>query len=239
MPYEYNCLFCLKYFVHKDHNKKYCSQKCCKNASKKGRDAKCFWCSKIFYKPKAKDFYEKDFCCKKCAMDFQRSRRPVRVCLFCKKEFCKKARNNAKYCSWNCRKNSEENLQHLANIRRQQAVRKENKLERKGYDILNLLCYEFEKQYIFGGRCVADAYIEKINCLIQFDGDFWHGNEKAFPNLNEYQKKQKEQDIRVNNFAFSKGYNLIRIWESDLTIEYLKFLLQKVETGTKICVHAV
>jgi very-short-patch-repair endonuclease len=172
-------------------------------------------------------------------MDYQRSRRPIRTCVVCKKQFCKKARKNAQYCSWECRKNSPDNLRHLAEIRRKQCLKKENKLERKGYEILKSLGYKFKKQFVFGGRCVADAYIKKLNCLIQFDGDFWHGNKKTFPNLSEYQKKQIKSDIKVNNFALSKGYNLIRIWESDLTVEYMKLLLHKIEKGAKICVHAV
>jgi len=121
-------------------------------------------------------------------------------------------------------------------MRKKQCGKKENKLEKKGYLILSELGLSFEKQYVYGGRLVADAYVSDLNLLIQFDGDYWHGNIKVFNNLNEYQLKQKIKDQKANAFALNQGYNLIRCWECNLSLEHLKKLIQVIQQGTEKCV---
>jgi very-short-patch-repair endonuclease len=227
------CLFCKKPFESPRKDRKFCNQKCCKNHSKKGVDVECYQCGKKCYKPKNKNHCKKTFCSKKCSMDYQRGRRPVRICIFCGQTFHKKARADAKYCSWECRRKSPENIKHLAEIRKKQCGKKENKLEKKGYEILKELGYKIEKQYIYGDRLLADAYIPKLNLLIQFDGDYWHGNIRVFPNLSDQQKKQQKKDAKANAYALKCGYNLVRCWESELSKDNLKSSIQKAVQGEK------
>lgn len=187
----------------------------------------CANCFKPLYKPNHKKT-EKSFCSWACNMDAQRKRRPIRICLFCKKPFKKKCRNDAKWCSWECRKNCPENIQQLAIMRKKQGSNKENNLEKKGYKILEDLNLKFYKQYIFGKRFVADAYIEDLNLLVQFDGDYWHGNSKVFKNLTERQKKQIIIDGKANELAAKTGYNILRFWENDLSFEFVQYNISKL-----------
>lgn len=148
-------------------------------------------------------------------MEAQRNRRPIRVCKHCGKEFKKKCRADARYCSSRCRLNSVENMLKLADMRRKQAIRKINKLEAAGYAILECLGFDYESQFVFD-RYVADAYVKKLNLIVQFDGDYWHGNVDRFPNLTAMQLHQKEVDARANQVATALGYRVLRIWESDI-----------------------
>jgi len=52
--------------------------------------------------------------------------------------------------------------------------------------------------------------------VIQFDGDYWHGNPRKYPVLTERQKKQVKRDRAQDAYLISCGYRVIRIWESDL-----------------------
>lgn len=216
MPYEYKCRQCGREFSHKDRGKKYCSQRCCKEASKRGSKGICANCGKECYVAAYKQGkVRKVFCSFACNMEFQVARRPTRVCKHCGKEFKKKCRSNARYCSVACKLNSEDNIKRLAIMRRKQASRRTTKLELAGYSLLKEMGLDFEPQYVFAGRFVADAYVESRNMILQFDGDYWHGNTDRFPNLTEQQRKQKEVDARANGAARSLGYRVLRIWESD------------------------
>jgi len=149
-------------------------------------------------------------------MDWQRKRRPIRTCQHCNKEFKKKCRNDAMFCSAECRFRSEYNTLQLAKMRKKQAGKKINKLEMAGYEMLTNMGLKYEQQFIFGGRFVADAFLNDYNIIVQFDGDYWHGNPEKYQNLSDYQKKVKEVDQRANIVAKECGYSVIRIWESEL-----------------------
>lgn len=216
--YQYICKYCGVDFVNKNKGSKYCSQVCCKADSKKGAFCICANCGKECYVANYKIAtrkVSKVFCCWECNMDYQRKRRPTRTCKNCGKAFRKKCRSDARYCSVQCKLNSTENLAQLAEMRRRQAIRKVNKLERAGYAILDELSLQYEPQFIFG-RYVADAYVKDLNLIVQFDGDYWHGNISRFPNLTQMQLKQKEVDARANHAAAALGYRVLRIWESDI-----------------------
>lgn len=213
MP-NYICQHCQVEFYNKNNTAKFCSQTCAKNNSKKGTYGRCSNCDKDVYVPNHKTT-DKVFCSWACHMEAQRKRRPTRTCQHCGMKFKKKARKDAKFCSAKCREQSESNMLHLAQIRRKQARRKTTKLERAGYSILEEIGLEYEPQFVYS-RYVADAYIKELNLIMQFDGDYWHGNTARFPNLTERQKKQQEVDNRANKAAEELGYRVLRFWESDI-----------------------
>jgi very-short-patch-repair endonuclease len=207
----------LKKFAHKDKNKKFCSQKCVKEHSKKGINLICFNCEQIVYvsEYRAKK-YKKVFCSLDCSRSWQVKRRPTRICENCKIFFKKKSRSNAMFCSLACRLNSDYNINQLANMRKKQSHHKINNLEKKGYKLLSDMKFEFEIQWIFGKRFVADAYLKDYNAIVQFDGDYWHGNPKIFKNLSEMQQKNKRTDERANAVAKKEGLKILRFWEHDI-----------------------
>jgi len=61
-----------------------------------------------------------------------------------------------------------------------------------------------------------DFLILNTNILIEVDGDYWHGNEKIFQDLTDFQKSVKINDKIKENFATSNGYEIIRFWGSDI-----------------------
>jgi G:T-mismatch repair DNA endonuclease (very short patch repair protein) len=218
MPYSYTCKCCEVEFQNKNKGKKYCSQKCAKEDSKRGVMGVCINCQKECYIAAYKTNTRKNkkvFCCFECNMEWQRKRRPVRTCKHCGVEFRKKARPNAMFCTSECKLNSDYNILQLAFMRKKQGGKKINKLEKKGYDLLDELNIKYDPQFIFGERFVADAFLKDYNMILQFDGDYWHGNLNVFHNLTAKQLKQVEIDKRANQTAIALGFKVLRIWESD------------------------
>lgn len=231
------CGYCNMEFTRAGTTGKYCSQQCAKNASKKGTDCNCHHCGNVFYATARK--HKKRFCSDACHVAWQAQSRPVRVCIECGKSFHKKAQAQAKFCSNACRLNGTINIRHLAEIRRLQSG-KETKLEQFGYELLQRLHIKFKKQYIFGGRYVADAFLPKTNTLVQFDGDYWHGNPQKHPQL-KYKSQQAtwKCDRKADIVALELGLNVERFWESDLykntslVENRLKRLIEVAKNGKK------
>lgn len=61
-----------------------------------------------------------------------------------------------------------------------------------------------------------DFLLSDSNILIEVDGDFWHGNEELFGELNEYQKNTQTNDKIKEDFAKLNGYKVIRFWGSEV-----------------------
>ena len=185
----------------------------------------CTNCHKEFYvvaykinTRKVKNF----FCCWDCHMEYLRNKPAIGTCLHCKKDFKKLQRKDAMFCSRRCRLDSDYNVHQLAHMRKKQAKRKINKLEQYGYDLLTELGIKFEPQWVFCRRYVADAYLPDYNIIVQFDGDYWHGNTKLFPNLSDSQKKSRATDAKSDERARAEGLKVLRIWESDIKSEATK-----------------
>jgi G:T-mismatch repair DNA endonuclease (very short patch repair protein) len=86
------------------------------------------------------------------------------------------------------------------------------------------------------GRYVCDIYIESLNLIIEFNGDYWHCNPNKYDKgyLHPHKKKTAkeiwdEDNLRVDNIK-KYGYNLEVIWECDLDKpNNLKTILKKYE----------
>lgn len=52
--------------------------------------------------------------------------------------------------------------------------------------------------------------------IIEVDGDWWHGNPIRFPIPNQMQKEQIEEDACRNEELRAAGFNVIRLWETDI-----------------------
>jgi len=61
-----------------------------------------------------------------------------------------------------------------------------------------------------------DFLILNTNVLIEIDGDYWHGNEDIFEELSDFQKSVQEKDNIKEEFAIKNGYEIIRVWGSDI-----------------------
>ena len=59
-----------------------------------------------------------------------------------------------------------------------------------------------------------DFYIPSINLIIEFDGDYWHGNKKLYE-LTTRMKQQYRIDEAWSAKAIDAGYKIIRVWASE------------------------
>lgn len=75
-------------------------------------------------------------------------------------------------------------------------------------------------------RC--DIFIPSMNFIIETDGDYWHGNPEKFPNLNKWQKEQRKEDKLRTQQLLKKGYNVMRIWESEIKVMELNEFKNKL-----------
>lgn len=84
-----------------------------------------------------------------------------------------------------------------------------------GKNELNLKDKEHNTHYMY------DLTNTKTKCIIEFNGDFWHGNPTVYNknDLNQLRNMTYEEicikDARKLNYAKNKGYKILIIWESD------------------------
>ena len=61
---------------------------------------------------------------------------------------------------------------------------------------------------------VYDVFVPSTNTIIEFDGDFWHGNKRLYE-LSDRMKRQFRLDQTNSANAISAGYKIIRVWHSE------------------------
>jgi hypothetical protein len=59
--------------------------------------------------------------------------------------------------------------------------------------------------------------------IIEFDGDYWHGNINLFP-ITARSVKQKNIDKYYTDKALQAGYDIVRVWDSEQN-KFIKELL--------------
>ncbi len=76
------------------------------------------------------------------------------------------------------------------------------------------------KIYYFSQKIIQDKifdyYIPKVNLIIEVDGDYWHGFNKEYNELNEIQKRSVRNDKDKDILAKGLGYDILRFWEHDI-----------------------
>jgi very-short-patch-repair endonuclease len=120
--------------------------------------------------------------------------------------------------------------------------KKDSAPERKVQEYLRLLGYDFyTHQYIesieHGYQCDISLPVQRripIKTIIEVDGDWWHGNPKKYPKLNDNQRLQIEEDKIRTKELLEKGFRVIRIWESEIKeLQLEKFSLLVLKGGIK------
>ncbi|MBF6612175.1 MAG: DUF559 domain-containing protein [Chloroflexi bacterium] len=94
-----------------------------------------------------------------------------------------------------------------------------NHVERQGYSLLNDLGVEYVRQHLVGNKFCVDAFVPCVKLVIQFDGDYWHGNPAFFPNPDARQRKRMIIDKSQDAYMATCGFTVCRIWASDLKIK--------------------
>ena len=118
------------------------------------------------------------------------------------------------------KKHNKETIEKIKEQRKTQIFPlKDTSIELKIQYFLKLLHIEFATHYYtkeISHAYQCDILIPSTKTIIECDGDYWHGNTKRFPNLNELQLKQIEKDkIRTKELK-EKGFRVIRLWEEEI-----------------------
>ena len=71
--------------------------------------------------------------------------------------------------------------------------------------------------------------------MVQFDGDYWHGNPASFPDPDQRQRKRMALDKSQDAYMSACGYRVVRFWASEITKqpEYVISTLQTLLTETE------
>ncbi len=93
---------------------------------------------------------------------------------------------------------------------------KMSKLEKVGYAALDELGISYEPQHLIGGKFCVDAFVPSLRLIVQFDGDYWHGNPQKFPVLDKRQARRKHMDQSQDAYLGVCGFTVLRFWESDV-----------------------
>jgi len=203
---------------------KYCSPACYHANGKTGRkktgeNISCKQCGTIFYASKNR-LPVANFCSTKCHNLYQGRNKVTLSCKVCKTDY-KISKSyldfgNRTYCSMKCRDNDLDRNKMLIKMNQKQQEGGETIIEKLGYAILDELGFPYTKQHLLFNKFCVDAFVESKNLVIQFDGDYWHGNPEKFKTLDARQAKRKRLDLSQDAYIKKAGKNIIRFWGSEI-----------------------
>lgn len=199
---------------------KYCSPECYHKhreykPQKFGQYKTCVNCGSQFYVPLCRASTA-IACSTKCANEYQSRNKVHLICDTCKKEFVRSPSfSGQKYCSIECRNKNEGFLERLVEMNAAQSKKYLNGFEKTAYKLMSDMQIDYIPQYVVCGKFVVDAFIPHANTVVQFDGDYWHGNPLTYQNPDSRQKKRMALDISQDAYMKKCGIRVVRIWQSD------------------------
>lgn len=94
-----------------------------------------------------------------------------------------------------------------------------SKIEKKFVkECVEPLGIEYVTQHYIKELChYCDVYIPSKNLIVEFQGDYWHGNPKKYTKeeLSDYQLEKVEKDEKLRAYCVGHNIGLIEVWESD------------------------
>jgi G:T-mismatch repair DNA endonuclease (very short patch repair protein) len=187
---------------------------------------RCCWCGQQFTSRRNRNVR---FCSLVCTNAWQdtakeearqrtlaiRGRGHVQRCVTCGETFYvpgwRLDRGDAKYCSHGCR-NYREDMKGINRVLRFPARNGLNGLESAGKAILYAIGVSHLDQEVIGGKFVVDVLIPDRRIVIQWDGDFWHGNPAVYPALTPIQATNAKRDKACNAYLAKCGYQVLIGW---------------------------
>lgn len=108
----------------------------------------------------------------------------------------------------------------------QQALQrtKPSKLEARLRAMLDAFGVAHEPSALIKPHFVVDVRIGRL--IIQADGDYWHGHPR-YETLTARQHAQQRRDRAQDAYLTARGYAVERIWESELSAERLRAVLER------------
>lgn len=98
----------------------------------------------------------------------------------------------------------------------QQQRQQPNRLERQGYAMLGAMGVRYIRQHRINARFVVDAYVPTAKLVVEFDGDYWHGNPARYPKPTSRQQRQQNWDKAQDAYMDACGIRTVRLWESEM-----------------------
>ena len=97
------------------------------------------------------------------------------------------------------------------------SVKNPTSIEVKVYQELKRRGLLFETQKLINGKFLVDAYIPKLNLVIEADGDYWHSLERV-----------KKKDRAENAYLKKCGFNLLRLSGTEIKNDEFKDKIERV-----------
>lgn len=86
----------------------------------------------------------------------------------------------------------------------------DTKIELKVKEFLDTLNITYYHPYSFYYKYLVDFAYPDLKLIIECDGDYWHTKDQ----------KVIDKDIEENEFIEEKGWKILRLWESDINIDF-------------------
>lgn len=198
-----------------------CSRECGYVYRRTGFTVACKQCGKPAYVPQSQAEV-RAFCSRECHNRWQGRNKVDFTCKMCSKPFrwspsrVNSGQYNVTYCSLACRDADPDRREMLMELNRRQQTLKINGVERSGYALLDGIGVDYLPQHIIGDKFCVDAFIPSAGLVVQFDGDYWHGNPARFPEPDRRQRHRINLDRSQDAYMKACGYEVFRIWASDL-----------------------
>lgn len=248
-----NCLLCNNKFdcPPSQSYTRFCNKKCVdiwKSTEYKGRKQTKEWTEKIT-KSKFRDAYRKEgiYPCDRCEKIFD-SNTSVRAhksycgidivkakCEICKKNF-KSDRGRKLHNTLIHLSSDEVQSQRSSKIREkcfQRPFRLTSIGENEFANKIKKLCSDAICSFSFNDHFHKyDLYIPSLNLIIEYDGDYWHGNPSTQFEVTDRIKKQIKTDFRHSIAAIERNKKLIRVWESECE-QFLEEFKKAYENGNQ------
>lgn len=163
---------------------------------------------------------EQNFCSLTCTNKYQGRSKVEHSCTVCGSKFkwspSRTKPYDVKYCSIKCRDADPKKRDQLIAMNMYQQQGKRTSCERLGYALLDALGCEYVAQHLIGGKFCVDAFLPGPRIVVQFDGDYWHGNRDKFPALDARQQRRVKLDQSQDAYMHACGFLVVRIWHSEL-----------------------
>lgn len=203
---------------------RFCSLSCYRSASKPdrktGETRACAVCDKSVYISKNRLGLAHYFCSPAHANEWQGRNKTEFICKICGKSFrwspSRQANNNVTYCSLTCRDADPARTEMLLAMNKKQQEGFQSSAEVLGYALLGALGIVYLPQHLVAGKFCVDAFIPDAKVVVQFDGDYWHGNPARFSTLDARQAKRVRLDKSQDAYMVKCEFRVFRAWHSDL-----------------------
>jgi very-short-patch-repair endonuclease len=194
----------------KTNKVKYCSRKCADQGQRKQTDLQCMWCNEMFKVRNSEIVRGRKYCSLECINLYYESINIIKNCEWCNEEFSvivsQLNHGHGRFCSEKCKGHS--SVYHQGGKRSSIEIAIEKELIKIG------MSFEIQKKI---GRYNVDFYLQHLDLVIECDGDYWHSLPRSV-----------ERDRRKDKWLKAKGYNIIRLSESDINTDPFKALTSKL-----------